>query len=233
MPAFCRQDPEELLSKMHSYPSIPMPGRDGAGWRPIDVICLLALHFHRRHNDFLLERVLVNRRKTDPARLFAVAQSLLSLMLKAYDQRDFLCNFRIDFSDMLAFYAVPAAGVLAMELMKPRQSVGFPRSEVLQQLSILVPALGSVRPGEGNYGMCVMGMNAIKRVLDRVLSGPRHATSHEEIQEMSYFGGDFGNDADFLQWLGSVDFDSSSLLDPLSTSSFWDQSTSIMQATTI
>ncbi|CAK4032986.1 Dynactin, isoform [Lecanosticta acicola] len=222
MPAFVQLDPLELLTNVRSDLSYQIPGRGGVTWRPVDVHCFLAIQRQRLHADFLLEKVLVNRRKADPTRLLSIALKLLKLILTAYEQREFLCNIRVDFTDMLAFYAIPAAGVLAMELIQPQPSLDFPRSEVLQQLSVLVPALESVRPGEGNYTLCVMGLNPIRKVLDRVLSSrpPRQDEERVEQQNSLFFGADVSSDADFLQWLGSVDFESGSWLDSGTASGF-------------
>lgn len=74
-------------------------------------------------------------------------------------------------------------------------------------------------PDEGNYALCAMGLSAIKKVLDRLLSRPlpRHDASNG-IPHQGWADDPFGvyidNDADFLQWMDSVDFDTS-LWDPM------------------
>lgn len=119
-----------------------------------------------RHQDFLLERAIFNRQKLDSSHLMASAKSLLNLVTKAYNLKDLCWQFKADLTDMvndvlanvgqlsanqyqLAFFAVPAAGVLAMEMLKRDQindpNDTFPRSETVQQLCVLVSALESVR----------------------------------------------------------------------------------------
>lgn len=194
-----------------------------------------------RHQDFLLERAIFNRHKLDSSRLVASAKSLLALVTKAYNLKDSCWQFKCNITDMvletyivkvclgssantrqLAFHGVPPAGVLAMEMLK-RDSVNdpndtFPRSETLQQLCVLVGALEGVSKDEGNYNVCAMGLSAIKKVLDRLLSRPLpRQVASDSLQHQGLVDDPFGvyidNDADFLQWMDSVDFDTS-LWDP-------------------
>ncbi|KXT13365.1 hypothetical protein AC579_2946 [Pseudocercospora musae] len=224
LPPFCRGlDPEDLLARLKRDPTHHIPGR-GVEWRPVDLLCFLSMHFGIRHTDFLLERAIFNKTKCDSSRMIASAKAVLNLVLKAHQIRDFLYEFQLDFTDMLAFYAVPVAGALAIEMLKRDQSNDpcdtFPRSETLQQLSVLVPALEAVRPDEGNYKLCTMGLNAIRKVLDQLLSKPPGRSipidGHQgHAFEDPQFGIGIGNDADFLQWLGNVDFDTNGWEDPL------------------
>lgn len=130
-----------------------------------------------------------------------------------------------------------------MEILKRDQindpNDTFPRSETVQQLSILVSALEAVSkstnhvsktsivliltypdPNEGgNYALCAMGLSAMKKVLDRILSRPLPRPAawnnvEHQCQMDRSFGVYIDNDADFLQWMDSVDFDTS-LWDPM------------------
>ncbi|EGP85337.1 uncharacterized protein MYCGRDRAFT_110483 [Zymoseptoria tritici IPO323] len=113
-------------------------------------------------------------------------------------------------------------GVLAMEMLKRDQkqisNAGYSRSEILQQLSVLVAALEAVSSEESNYAICAMGLNAIKKVLDRVLSRPApRATEVETMQPDTWvdpFQVYIDNDADFLQWLNSVEFQADGTIEP-------------------
>ena len=74
----------------------------------------------------------------------------------------------------LAFYAVPSAGVLSLELLKQEQSLDtvldpIPRSETIQQLSVLIPVLAAVGPAEGNHAICAQGRVVLQRMLDQIL----------------------------------------------------------------
>lgn len=77
--------------------------------------------------------------------LIATAQALLRLALNTVRAKDYLREGQIDLLDMLLFYALPAAGVLAIEMLKREQNPSlyhqegepaFPRSEIVQQLSV-------------------------------------------------------------------------------------------------
>ena len=115
----------------------------------------------------------------------------------------------------MANYGLPAAGVLAIELLKQQQNRMYtpdilPRSETIQDLSDFISALAAVGPGEGNFSICNQGRRALKRVLDQILSpnqGPTAGSSEPPaFDDMSlYFP--TGNDADFLQWLENVEWD--------------------------
>lgn len=63
-----------------------------------------------------------------------------------------------------------------------------------------------------------MGLNAIKKVLDRVLSRPApRATEVETMQPDTWvdpFQVYIDNDADFLQWLNSVEFQADGTIEP-------------------
>jgi hypothetical protein len=237
MPPFIRLDPEELLDHVRSGQCFEIPGRK-VTWRPLDVVLVLGLHCNMRHTDFLLERALVRRSKVDPAKLIASARSLLNLVMKATSNSGFLHGFhlykvelvslanphmssfvRYWLYDELAFFAITTAAVLAIELLKHDQlgidSDALPRSTIIQQLSVLVAALEDVRPDDGNRSMCELGMNSLRKVLDRLLSQKRlmvpPAASYPSENIEAVFPAT--NDMEFLSWLGDVDFDGNLWLD--------------------
>lgn len=85
-----------------------------------------------------------------------------------------------------------------------------PRSETIQQLSILIAALAAVGPAEGNHAICAQGRVALQRMLERILEPPpKHAAA---IPVDEGFDVDWldamppyvaaQNDAEFMEWLG-------------------------------
>ena len=119
-------------------------------------------------------------------------------------------------------HGLPAAGVLAIELLKQEQSRLYtpdilPRSETIQDLSVFISALAAIGPGEGNYSICNQGRRALKKVLDQILSpNPGPATHSSELpafDDMSFYF-PTGNDADFLQWLENVEWDKTNFMNP-------------------
>ena len=115
----------------------------------------------------------------------------------------------------MAVDGLPAAGVLAIELLKQEQSKVYtpdilPRSETIQDLSVFISALTTVPSGAGNFSICNQGRKALKRVLDQILAPnppPVEGSSDPPVfDDMSlYFP--TGNDADFLQWLDNFEWD--------------------------
>lgn len=115
----------------------------------------------------------------------------------------------------LAFYAIPSAGVLAIELLKQHHAqdkpdAPLPRAEIIQQLSVLVWALQSVSSSDANYNTCAQGTIALQRVLDHVLEShpqPSHMSLQTDLEAplVNIFD-DFPltiHDTDFMQLLGS------------------------------
>jgi hypothetical protein len=80
-------------------------------------------------------------------------------------------------------YAIPPSGVLCVELLKQSKNaahtphINLPRSETIQNLSLLVGFLDWVRPGAPNYELCRRMSVIISQVLDQVLEGPSAAIS--------------------------------------------------------
>ena len=109
---------------------------------------------------------------------------------------------------------MPSAGVLSLELLKQEQSPvaaldTIPRSETIQQLSLLIPTLAAVGPTEGNHAICAQGRVVLQRVLDRILDPPPKQVpviTNEEALDMAWFDAmpsyvAAQNDAEFMEWL--------------------------------
>lgn len=73
----------------------------------------------------------------------------------------------------------------------------FPRSEIIQNLSVFASMLETtIHTRDGNYGIARRGLDAIRNILDRVLSGDdcdeqQHQSSrldnqHEKAQQQAY-----------------------------------------------
>ena len=109
---------------------------------------------------------------------------------------------------------MPSAGVLSLELLKQEQSSGpvldpIPRSETIQQLSILVPVLAAIGPTEANHTICAQGRLVLQRMLDRILEPPpKHVDTLPTDGELDldWFNAMppyavAQNDAEFMEWL--------------------------------
>lgn len=138
-----------------------------------DCSIILDIHLEHLYNDFLLQRVLVQRFKADPEELLVLAGDLLSNTIVLFGKESDAV-----FDWMLSLYALPSAGVLALELLKQQTHSDYrpptrapTRSRIVQHLSILIGALKSIsREGVGNYSLGKQACATIERVLDRVLN---------------------------------------------------------------
>lgn len=100
-PAFMDVDPEQLVNAIRSGSDHTIPGRN-TPWRPLDVIRALGFHCVLRHTDFLLERALYRRRKSDPSRLIATARTLLSLVMRTTTKSNYLQEFVADMVELVS-----------------------------------------------------------------------------------------------------------------------------------
>ena len=216
-PEFMKISPEEVLNTSESIlGGGQLMARTEKGKHQINAIFTLCIHAGIMHTEFLLQRAMINRLRTDTKQLIPVSTRMLKVVLLAQSKREFFRDFQGDLVYLLAVHGLPSAGVLAIELLKQEQSRQYtpdilPRSETIQDLSVFISSLGAVLPGEGNYAICNQGRRALKRVLDQILSPslPPATSSNEQqpiFDDMSlYFP--TGNDADFLQWLENVEWD--------------------------
>jgi hypothetical protein len=128
---------------------------------------------------------------------------------------------QFDYDWMIMCYGIPASGVICVELLRqmkqPRSThLRIPRSEVIQNLSLLVGFLEWVRPTAANRELCGRMSVVIKRILDQLLdpapinNGPEPSSA--EPAQMPEF--DFGQvDMGEFDWLGNVDWTQGPFID--------------------
>jgi len=120
-------------------------------------------------------------------------------------------------------YGIPSSGIICVELLKqmrqPRSiHVRMPRSEVIQNLSMLVGFLEWVRPTAANRELCGRMSVIIKGILDQVLDpplmthGPLISSPTSEIVPMPEFDFKQIEMTDF-DWLGTVDWTQGPFID--------------------
>ena len=74
---------------------------------------------------------------------------------------------------MLALELLQQTHLQSKQPSRSSDSSGFPRSEIIQSLSVLVSYLGWIHvEGDGNYHLSVQARRMLQRILDRVLSPP-------------------------------------------------------------
>lgn len=138
---------------------------------------------------------------------------MLELTVYMWVERDRFLERQYDYDWMIMCYGIPSSGVLCVELLKqikhPRSNdLRIPRSEVIQNLSLLIGFLDWVRPTAANRELCGRMSVIIKRILDQVLDPPPMRSENEvETGPPLVPDFDFGqiNNAEF-DWLGTVDW---------------------------
>ncbi|KAF2715841.1 hypothetical protein K431DRAFT_324170 [Polychaeton citri CBS 116435] len=223
-PDFIKIPPEQIVNQtdMQNVSSWNF-ARPDKPQSQLNAIYTLCIHGGFTHTEFLLQRAIVNRTRSDTKSLIPIARKLLSIVLLGQSKRDFFQNLQGDLVYILAMYGLPSAGVLAIELLKQEQTRQYtpdilPRSEVIQDLSVYISALATVHPGDGNYTICAQGRRALKRVLDQILAPSLPsiiAAPTDAPPALDDMGLDFpySNDADFLSWLDNVEWDRNSAIE--------------------
>lgn len=129
----------------------------------------------------------------------------------------------------LCYYGLPAAGILSAELLRRSRSIfsdisiSFPRSEIIQSLSIFSSHLDTfIQSNEGNHRVSQQGQRVIRHILDQVLScdgTPVVMPEAAGVQNQDFIVGDLLHDVDandrdlFLDWMdGTVEHKSESWL---------------------
>jgi hypothetical protein len=103
MPAFLRVDPIDTLQRPHQF-KFGWTSSNNISWRPLDTLCALGHHCGLRHTNFLLERAMVNRLTSNNEQLIASARSLLDLVLKVLQMRDYFRDFQADLVVLVRIY---------------------------------------------------------------------------------------------------------------------------------
>jgi hypothetical protein len=109
---------------------------------------------------------------------------------------------------------MPSVGVLCTELLKQTKNptssdIKLPRSEIVQNLSLMVGFLNWVKPTAGNYKLCCRMSQVIKRILDQFFEAEPEMVKEPTMltPEFSASNGQWLMDGlDDLEWLNSIDW---------------------------
>ncbi|TLD17301.1 uncharacterized protein PgNI_00180 [Pyricularia grisea] len=138
----------------------------------------IMLRLEHLQNIFLIERLLKKVGHPDPSdALLQASVEIVSITSALWTHRDRICGLHRDFEWILISYAAPASGVLCMELLQPlRQHASdkhsISRSNIIQQLSLLVGFLDWIDMSAPNARLCCAVKETIERVLAQVLNKP-------------------------------------------------------------
>jgi len=179
---------------------------------------------------YLEYRLLLTRRlHTHAQAMVDCAREMLELVVLTWVQRDRFSEQHHNYDWMLMCWGVPSSGVLCVELLRQVRNPSsrgptLPRSEIVQNLSLLVGFLEWVRPAAGNYQLCSRMRLIIKRILDQILNpapmeekaGEKLGTEKVVVSEEERFDGTgfamvdgdavFDDGLDDLDWLNNVDW---------------------------
>ena len=112
-------------------------------------------------------------------------------------------------------YGIPPAGVICVELLKEMETpqiqpaYNLPRSEVIQNLSLLVGFLDWVRPTAANHELCGRMQQIIKRTLDKILDPPKITNTPQSSSAIPVSIQDLDFEPmimDDLDWLDTIDW---------------------------
>lgn len=193
---------------------------------PLELLFLVLIRLTNLDHHFLLQRILskkVDLRSTNPnMNLLSVSSEIFRVVVMMVDNKDYFRDFQIDFIQILAMHGIPAAAVLAIELLhqerdpKSASAMTFPlhRSDTIQRLSVFVSCLGTIKPDANGYQSCDRGKSFLKQILDLIL-GPGPAAPRNTQQEIDGSTDptlgtplfEAGNDGDFMRWLDCVNWD--------------------------
>ncbi|TFB02972.1 hypothetical protein CCMA1212_005430 [Trichoderma ghanense] len=156
------------------------------------IFARLLLQLEQLQNFFFVERLLLRHGELDEGGLLLVAFQLVSLTLLFWTHKDRFAPFRNDFEWLVMAFATPSGGILCMELLNPTfrgnphpKDASITRSNIIQQLSLLIAFLEWIDPSRPNGDMCMTASAVMRRVLDHVLN-----TSSEGLSWRPEEGGD-------------------------------------------
>jgi hypothetical protein len=213
-PASIRWNPSDASSPTVS---------DDVFWKRLNIRLI------RLEHQLLLERLAYKQGLYDGQSMVDCAREMLELTVLIWVQRDRFVEHHHDYDWMLMCWGVPSSGVLCVELLKQmKQPPGtshvpiLPRSEIVQNLSLLIGFLEWVRPAAGNFQLCGRMRQIIKRILDQILN-PSLFPSQESVREppqqnfdtpntveafdtSAFEPGNSDEGLENLDWLNSVDW---------------------------
>ncbi|RFU74328.1 n-terminal binuclear zn cluster-containing dna binding domain-containing [Trichoderma arundinaceum] len=137
----------------------------------------ILLQLEQLRNLFLIERLLSKHGDVvEEGDILLISFQLVSLTLLFWTHKDRFAPFRNDFEWLVMAFATPSGGILCMELLNPTFKGSHPknpsitRSNIIQQLSLLIGFLEWIDPSRPNGNLCVTTSAIMRRVLDHVLN---------------------------------------------------------------
>lgn len=121
------------------------------------------------YNEFMIRRYLVRQLHDDPTELLQLADKILEAVLAQKNSRDVAIS-GVGFSWSVVLYGLPAAGVLALELLQLNVQA-VPHAKIKQNLCVFISYLKCIHvPGEGNYALTMRAWEILQAIMDKVLT---------------------------------------------------------------
>jgi hypothetical protein len=188
---------------------------------PVELLFLGITRFAELGHHFVIQRTLIKKIGADNTKLLAISREIFQFIMLLTYHRDLLRDFQMDFKIMMCMHGIPAAAVIAVELLHQEQNPTspsalanpLPRSDTIQDLSILVGCLGRIR--QDKTGVSIeRGMMFLKKILDTILS-PRPVEVRTQSTEGTAEGFDgfdeglfqMGSDGEFMRWLETMEWE--------------------------
>ncbi|KAF5722845.1 hypothetical protein FMUND_2494 [Fusarium mundagurra] len=143
----------------------------------INVLYLrILLHLAHRKDVFVVERLLLTHGAIDDGSLLATSFDLVKVTVMLWIHKNRFAPMRRNFEWLLVAYGALGGGILCQELLRPTflgvhpLNPALSRSNIVQQLSLLVAFLNWVGPSSPNRVVCGDCEAIIQRVLDEHLN---------------------------------------------------------------
>ena len=173
---------------------------------------LLNAYLEYLHTEFQIQKLLQKQCQIQNPALFKVSVQLLAAVMVLTRQKDRSAEFLFDFSWTTLFYGLPSAGVLTGALQwYTRTGQQLPdsasRPEVIRNLSVFASSLEwTVRPGDGNYNLCMRASKTLARIIDEVLT-PQNVGADQSVLDLTGFDGLPLNSAELFNLFDGIDVD--------------------------
>ncbi|KAL1596647.1 hypothetical protein SLS60_009295 [Paraconiothyrium brasiliense] len=190
--------------------------------QPIELLYMAYIRLDSLNHHFLLQRTLVKKIGADNSKLLAIAQEMFTFVVLLVNNMPILRDFQLDIIQLLTMDGIPSASIIAMELLHQVQNPTsasalanpLPRSNTIQDLSVFVACLGTVKPFTNGSQSCSRGRKFLKKILDTILDPEpvrpsRDDSSAQDLGDPSLTSPflQTGNDGDFMRWLDAMDFE--------------------------
>ncbi|KAJ5239473.1 hypothetical protein N7468_004092 [Penicillium chermesinum] len=145
------------------------------GQGPFERDFVAHVRLNHLHVLFLLRLLLLNTLAEPDIPIIETAAQMLALVVEVILLRDQLTNSGTGLIWKVAYYGLPAAGIILLALLKQHSLTpqGVSRTKILQDLSVFVAEvqIGTiVQPGDPNYALLSKAAQTIQRFLDSIHS---------------------------------------------------------------